>query len=204
MYEKVVIPSEDKIEIVGRPRPSPDIDKTKFLAYKTNGNLVPEMPLAGEGFRIHTTGLTHDERGYPAVNAEAQSKLIPRLMKKITMNAKDIYMYEEKQMEDAEFVILSYGSTARIAEWTMMKAREKGMKAGFFRLITAWPFPEERVRQIAEKVKGIVTVEINMGQMFYEVERVVGGRCKVTLAANAGGRVHEPEEIIAKVEEILK
>ncbi|MFC2084065.1 2-oxoacid:acceptor oxidoreductase subunit alpha [Bacteroidota bacterium] len=203
MYERVEIPKAEEIKLVERPRPKND--KKKYLPFATtNSDLVPPMALAGEGYKIHITGLTHDERGYPSVNAETQHRMIPRLINKIKHNADKICKWEEQNTEDCEVLILSFGSTARIAEWSMITARQEKIKAGFFRLITAWPFPEKRIRELAEKVKGIVVAEINLGQMVYEVERVAGGRCKVLLSPNAGGRVHEPEEILTLVEEILK
>ncbi len=203
MYERVEIPEADKIELINRPRPKGD--QKNHLPYEIrNGTGIPEMGLAGEGYKLHTTGLTHDERGYPAVNSETQHIMVPRLVNKIKDNADKICKFEEKNIDDAEVVILSYGCTSRIAEWAVHMAREKGIKAGFFRLIVAWPFPEKRIREIAKKAKGIVVAEINMGQMVYEVERVVSGKCKVALSPNPGGRVHEPEEILQIVEEILK
>jgi 2-oxoglutarate ferredoxin oxidoreductase subunit alpha len=203
MYERVEIPEADKIELINRPRPKGD--QKNHLPYEIrNGTGIPEMGLAGEGYKLHTTGLTHDERGYPAVNSETQHIMVPRLVNKIKDNADKICKFEEKYIDDAEVVILSYGCTSRIVEWAVHMAREKGIKAGFFRLIVAWPFPEKRIREIAKKTKGIVVAEINMGQMVYEVERVVSGKCKVALSPNPGGRVHEPEEILQIVEEILK
>ena len=203
MFEKVIIPSAEEIKLDTRPRPKPGT-KEYFPYSLNNGDMVPPMGFAGEGYKIHTTGLTHDERGYPAVNAEYQHKMIPRLINKIKKNVDKIYLYKEHNIEGADVVLLSYGCSARIAEYTMHIARQKGLKVGCFRLITAWPFPEERVREIAQSVKGIVVVEINMGQMVYEVERVVGNRCKVAFAPNPGGRVHEPEEILPYIQEFLK
>ncbi|MBU0509073.1 2-oxoacid:acceptor oxidoreductase subunit alpha [bacterium] len=203
MYEKVIVPLEEDIELVTRPRPKPGANG--YLPYAIDEeSYIPPMGLAGEGFRLHVTGLTHDERGYPAVNAETQGIMVPRLVEKIKRNAPKIYMYEEDRMDDAEVVVLSFGCASRIAKWATFQLRERGRKVGFFRLITAWPFPEPRVRQIAEQVKGIVVVETNLGQMVREVERVVAGRCQVKLAPNAGGRVHETEEVTSLVEEILR
>ncbi len=203
MYERVVIPPPGEIRLETRPRPRKGTKK--HLPYKSDGNgQIPEMALAGEGFKIHVTGLTHDERGYPAVDAETQGRMVPRLVDKVRLNAEKIYSYEERNTKGADLVIFSYGITSRIAEWAMHLARKKGLKVSTFRLITAWPFPEERISELAKKVKGIVVVEINLGQMVYEVERVAHGRCKVVLSPCAGGRVHEPEEILAAVGEILK
>jgi len=203
MYEKVVIPEPEKIKLIERPRPKPGTKN--HLPYKLpEGSLIPPMGMAGEGYKLHVTGLTHDERGYPAVNAEAHQPLVQRLVDKIRLNAADIWEFEEKQTEDAELLILSYGVSSRISEYAMLLARKEGMKVGFLRLITAWPFPEDRVRELAEQVKSIVVVEINLGQMVYEVERIAGGRCNVRLSPNAGGRVHYPEEILAVVKEMYK
>lgn len=203
MFERVIIPNPSEIKIVNRPRTNgTGEDHQPFKTDKNN--LVPAMAFAGEGHKLHVTGLTHDEKGYPSVNPETQQRMIPRLIEKIRSNRHDIYMFDEQQTEDAEVLILSFGSASRVAEWVMHLSRQNNIKAGFFRLITAWPFPEERVRELAGKVKGIVVVEINLGQMVYEVERVVADRCKVKLVPNAGGRVHEVGEIYSVVEEIIK
>jgi len=203
MFERVVIPDEKDVKLISRPRPKPGTKK--YLPYDTgnNGTIAP-MGFAGEGYKIHVTGLTHDKRGYPAVDAETQHEVIPKLINKIKDNADDIVIYKEENLKDAEVVILSYGGTSRIAEFAMHEARSMGIKAGFLRLITAWPFPEKKVKEIAAKVKAIVVVEVNLGQMVLEVERVVSGKCKVALCPNPGGRVHYPEEILNMVKETLK
>jgi 2-oxoglutarate ferredoxin oxidoreductase subunit alpha len=205
MFEKVIIPESDKITVIDRPRPKEGIDKKEYLPFgRNNGDLIAPMAFAGEGFKLHTTGLTHDERGYPAVNPETQAEMVPRLLDKINLNAEDIFKYEEKQLDDAELMLLSFGSSSRIAEFSMQLSREEGLKVGFFRLITAWPFPEKRVRELAKKVKNMLVIEINLGQMVYEVERVVCGKCGVHNIPNAGGRMHETDEIMTKIREILK
>jgi len=201
MYEKVVIPDPEEIKLSNRPRPAPGTKDYKPYALP-EGSLIPPMGLAGEGYKLHVTGLTHDERGYPAVNPEAHQPLVQRLVDKIRLNATEIQEWEEKETGDAELLILSYGVSSRIAEYTMQLARKEGLKVGFLRLIVAWPFPEERVRELAGQVKTIIVPEINLGQMVLEVERVAGGRCDVKLIPNAGGRVHTPEEIFAIVKEM--
>ncbi len=203
MFERVVIPSPEKINIIDREKTNGTGELHEPFR-TTDDNLVPPMGFAGEGHKLHVTGLTHDEKGYPSVNPETQNRMIPRLLDKIRKNRNDIYMYDEQNTEDAEVLIFSYGSAARVAEWVMHVARKNNIKAGLFRLITAWPFPEERIRELSKKVKAIVVVEINLGQMVYEVERIAAERCKVKLVPNAGGRVHEVEEIYSVVEEILK
>ena len=162
------------------------------------------MTKAGDGHRIHVTGLTHDERGYPAMSVPAQEKLMKRLIAKIDGNADQICRFEEKQTEGAEVVVVSYGITSRVAERAAELARAKGVKVGMLRLITAWPFPEKRVRELAGKVKAFVVPEINYGQMSLEVERVSGGKCKTRLVPHAGGTVHDPRVIADAIMEVLR
>ena len=194
MLEKVVIPSADKLDIVERKYTQ--LPPDKYLPYSTlNGDLVPEMVKAGDGYKFHITAITHDERGYPAATVEQQQKLVTRLVNKIRLNAEHIVKFEEKNTEGADVVIVSYGITSRVASAAVEMARKKGMKVGELRLIVVWPFPEKRIRELAKKVKAFVVPELNMGKIYYEVERCAQGNAKVRLVPHAGGTVHEPEEI---------
>jgi 2-oxoglutarate ferredoxin oxidoreductase subunit alpha len=162
------------------------------------------MAHAGEGYRFHITGLTHDERGYPAMNPEAQDKLVRRLINKI-LNAVDrITLMEEEDLDGADVAVVSYGITFRVAQRAIEMAREKGLKVGKLRLITVWPFPEKRVREIAGQVKALVVPELNMGQIAREVERVAGGAARTICVPHAGGSVHQPEQILEAIEEAVK
>ena len=104
-------------------------------------------------------------------------------------------------MEDAEIVVVSYGITSRIAIRAVQVAREQGLKVGILRLITVWPFPEKKIRELAGRVKAIVVPEINYGQIVLEVERAAGGKCKSHRVPSCGGAVHDPEEILAAIKE---
>jgi len=202
MTEKVVIPKADEIDVVNRKlsKLSPD----KYLPYKPNENLVPDMIVAGEGYRIHTTGLTHDEKGYPAMTAEAQDKLVNRLVDKINKNVNDIIEIEEEQVEDADVIVMAYGITSRVTVPAIEKARKNGLKVGYIKMITVWPFPEKRVKQLAKKAKAFVMPEINLGQVVLELERAVAGQAKVFHAPHAGGTVHDPENIYKVIQEAAK
>jgi 2-oxoglutarate ferredoxin oxidoreductase subunit alpha len=162
------------------------------------------MVTAGEGYRLHVTGLTHDERGYPAVSAQVQQATVPRLIEKIRRNADKIIRYEEIDTADADVVVLCYGITSRVALMATELARAQGLKVGFLRLIVAWPFPEQRIRDLAGQVRGFVVPEINLGQMVYEVERCCAGKAKTVLVPHAGGAVHDPEDIVKGIEEALQ
>jgi len=199
MSEKVVIPrlAPDQLSYRRRPNVAPE----EYLPYKADGDLVPPMAIAGEGYRFHVTGLTHDEKGYPAMTAEAQDKLVRRLVDKIRLNKKDIIKYEEIAVEDAEIVVCAYGITARIARLAVEQARENGIRAGLLRFITVWPFPEERIGELARQVNALLVPELNYGQIVYEVERCAAGKAKTTLLPHMGGSVHHPETILRAIEE---
>ena len=159
------------------------------------------MAVAGEGYRFHVTGLTHDDRGYPVMTAEAQDKLIRRLVDKIRLNTKDIVKYEELKVDDAEVVVVSYGITARIARYAVQKAREEGIKAGLLRLITVWPFLDERIRELASSAKAFIVPEINYGQIVREVERCAAGKVHIRSLPHMGGAVPLPDMILEAIRE---
>ena len=99
---------------------------------------------------------------------------------------------------------MAYGITSRVTVPAINKAREKGLKVGYIKMITVWPFPEKRIKQLAKKVKAFVMPEINLGQGVLELERVVAGQAKVLLAPHAGGTVHDPEQIYKVIQEAAK
>jgi len=160
------------------------------------------MVAAGDGYRIHTTGLTHDERGYPAMSAEAHDVLVRRLCNKILTNIDDIAILEEHHLDDADVVVVSYGISARISYRAVELAREKGIKCGMLRLVTVWPFPEQRIRELAANINAFVVPEINLGQVVLEVERCAGGKADTHLISNPGGHVIQPHEILEVVESV--
>lgn len=198
MTEKVIIP--DKVETVSRKKPRRTGEK--FQPFKADKSLVPPMANAGDGFHIHVTGLTHDERGYPVITGEAQEKLVRRLVDKIRKNSDDIIEYQEIGVENADVVIVAYGITARVASRAIELAKEEGMNAGMFRLVAVWPFPEGRIRKLASQIKGFVVPEINYGQICYEVERCACGQCETVPVSRMGGDIHTPEEILEKMREV--
>ncbi|MFQ6099608.1 MAG: 2-oxoacid:acceptor oxidoreductase subunit alpha [Anaerolineae bacterium] len=196
MTEKVTIPPLEEIEIV--PRHKPAVPPEEYLPYRVEpGELVPPMAVAGEGYRFHTTGLTHDERGYPATaDDSAQWPLIRRLIDKIESNKDNITMLEENDLDDAEVAVVSYGIAARTAIWPIQMAREEGMRVGLLRLVTVWPFPDEQIRDLAGRVNGIVVPEINMGQIVREVQRCAAGQTEVISVPHPGGGIHDPQKVL--------
>jgi 2-oxoglutarate ferredoxin oxidoreductase subunit alpha len=202
MTEKVVIPSAEKIDIF--PRRYTSLPPSEYLPYKPGPDGIPEMVKAGDGYHFHITGLTHDDQGYPAMNWRAQEKLVRRLVYKIRDNSEQIVRCEERGIEDAEIVIVAYGITSRVALRAEQMARAEGIRVGLLRPIVVWPFPERRIRELAEKVKAFVVVEMNYGQMVYEVERLAAGKARTELIGHGGGTVHEPEEILKVIREVAR
>ncbi len=195
MTEKLRIPDKSEIPLMERKRPRLP-PGNGFLPYEPDpDDLVPPFPPVGEGYFFHITGLTHDERGYPVITHTAQEALVERLVQKIRKNAPQIIEYEEYQVEDAEVLVVSYGVSARCALSGVKKAREEGIKAGYLRLITLWPFPEQRIYQLARQVKGFVVAEINAGQMIREVERSARKDMPFVLVKKLGGAIITPEQV---------
>jgi 2-oxoglutarate/2-oxoacid ferredoxin oxidoreductase subunit alpha len=179
------------------------VPKDRYWPYVADDDLVPPMAIAGEGYRFHTTGLTHDDRGYPIMTVETQDKLIRRLVDKIRVNRKDIIQLGEFQIADADIIVCSYGISARISRLAIDQARQEGIKAGIVQLLTVWPFAEERIRELAKKVRAFVVPELNMGQIVLEVERCAGGVRTISVP-HPGGTVHQPEVILQAIREAAK
>jgi 2-oxoglutarate ferredoxin oxidoreductase subunit alpha len=193
MTEKVIIPEADKIEVV--PRKLTDKKPGEFWPYEVNGKDIPEFARAGDGYRFHTTGLTHDKRGYPVMSAACQEVCVSRLVNKIKNNADKIVRFDEENLDGADVVVVSYGITSRVARMGIDLAKKKGIKIGVMRLVVVWPFPEKKVRELAGKIKAFVVPEINYGQMVLEVERCAGGKCATVSVPHGGGGVHNPQDI---------
>jgi 2-oxoglutarate/2-oxoacid ferredoxin oxidoreductase subunit alpha len=201
MREKITIP--EKVDMVARKMPSEDPEN--FLPYKADSKGSPDMPPFGDGYQLHITGLTHDERGYPdASSPQDHSKLVNRLCDKILKNREDIVRVREEFCEDAEIILISYGGPARSVATAVKKARNEGIKAGFMKIDTPWPFPEKQIQKAAETADRLLVIEMNLGQMFYEVQRVAAGKADVHLFPKIGGEVHKPSEILLKIEESIK
>ncbi|MBN1608391.1 MAG: 2-oxoacid:acceptor oxidoreductase subunit alpha [Polyangiaceae bacterium] len=203
MTERVVIPEASELRVLDRKwtQKKPG----EYLPFATTeDDLVPEMVKAGEGHRIHVTGLTHDERGYPAMNPEAQDRLVKRLADKIRRNKDKIVDVREDGVLGADIVVVSYGITSRVAISSVAAAREKGLKVGHLRLVITWPFPAKRIRELVGTVRAFVVPELNLGQMVLEVERAVAGRAAVVSVPHAGGTVHEPEVILASIVDVAR
>lgn len=194
LSERVIIPDARAIKRISRTRATGR--KDRFKPFEPGPNGVAPMAVAGDGYNIHVTGLTHDEKGYPDMSVEGHKVMMDRLIGKVRNNLDDIILTEDYRVDDAEIVIISYGVSSRTSMAVVDEAREQGIKVGLIRLITVWPFPEDRIRKLAERVKGFVTVEINLGQIHLEVERCAVGKAPAFLVGHHGGTIIPPERVI--------
>lgn len=200
MREKVVLPEEDEIEIWDRKKPKKDPED--FNPYEETEDHIPPMPDYGTGYRYHTTGLFHDKTGFPRGTNEDAKKLMDRLMAKIEENMDIISLYEEDIREDDDVIVLAYGSTMRSAINAVSKARENGINAGWIKLQTLWPFPEEYIKEISKKAKTIIVPELNRGQLIKEVKEHVFGNAEVYGINKYDGTLIKPNEILNKIKEV--
>ena len=202
MLGKVKIPAADEIDIAERvytERAPGD-----YQPYAVYDGDQPEMVRTGLGHRIHSTGLTHDERGYPAMNAAAQDPLVRRLRSKVLDHVEEISIYDEDGIEGSDVTVVSYGITGRVAAYAVELAREKGLKVGLLRLVTLWPFNDRLIRDVADKTGALVVAEMNLGQLVHEVERATRCKVPVHLMGHAGGAIIEPEALVEKIEEVAR
>jgi 2-oxoglutarate ferredoxin oxidoreductase subunit alpha len=196
MSERVIIPAADDVPVIRPKGPKEPPGDKPFLSFAPDDDMVPPIAHAGQGYKVHMTGLTHDERGYPALDPETHDQLINRLVDKIRLNADDIILFEEIDVEDADTIVIAFGCTARSARHAVNEARVEGLKCGLLRMITVWPFPETRIRELIQqgKVKRFIVPEVNLGQLRREVERLT--QLPVICLNHAGGRMPTPEDIL--------
>ena len=202
LWERVVIPQPEEIKIVERKKPS--VPPEEYLPFKPDEDLVPPMACFGEGYQVHVTGLTHDERGYPkTVDPKIQHELVWRLREKIMKNSGKIIRTHEFILEDAKVAVIAYGIPSRASMNAVKMARKAGIKAGLLRLTTVWPFPEKQVEELSNRVKALVVPEMNLGQVVREVERAAK-ETPVHFLPKIGGELHSPSEILEVVRRAAK
>ena len=198
MREKITV--EDDIEIIPRKRPEKSDD---YLPFENIENGTTPMPAFGDGFNIHVTGLTHDERGYPDTNnPETHDKLVQRICDKVLNNRDKICSVKSENCEDADVIIVSYGAPVRSVVEAVNRARANNQKVGYVKIDTPWPFPDEQLREITKNASDVIVVEMNLGQMYYEVDRALKRDANVHLMGVIGGLLPTPDEILDVINRI--
>lgn len=203
MREKIELP-DNYDDIPQAERKQPECTPEDYLAYGCDeSSKVPAMAPFGSGYRWHVTGLIHDETGFPKGTGAATKTAQDRLRTKLEDNLDDIVQVENYKMEDAEFAVVAFGGAARTAYEAVDMARAEGLKVGFVRPITIWPFAEKQMQELASKVKGILVHELNCGQYVLEVERAVVGKVPVSLYAKYDNESATPAQLLAEIKKAM-
>ncbi|HOO33097.1 MAG TPA: 2-oxoacid:acceptor oxidoreductase subunit alpha [Thermotogota bacterium] len=201
MRESFEIPGIDPKYIV--PRLSDDDFEDEEIYHPFENVNDTTTPLVSMGkTRFHVSGLVHDETGFPMGNSMMAEKLLRQLDKKIRMHRDEICMYEEYMTEDAEILLVAYGTAARAAKRAVKLARVDGMKIGLFRPITIWPFPNARLAKLMNQVDAVMVTELNLGQIFQEVSRLNKGKKLMRLLSRVDGSLIPPEQILEGINEM--
>jgi len=195
--EKIILPPAEEIKVVDRLQPA--VPPDWYIPYEDTASGVPAMGIFGDGYRYHVTGLIHDVRGFPTERPDEIVPFMSRLFRKINQHFADIMMVEEVLAEDAEVLVIAYGSVARSARRAVQEARDRGVKAGLLKLVTLWPFPRPLVEPYLRKVRAVLVPEMNMGQMSREVKRVNQGATRLETLNRIDGGLITPGEIVERL-----
>jgi 2-oxoglutarate ferredoxin oxidoreductase subunit alpha len=170
-----------------------------YIPYEDTSSGVPAMGIFGDGYRYHVTGLIHDIRGFPTARTDEVEPFMRRLFRKINQSFHDIQMVHRFMTEDAELIVIAYGSVARSARRAVLDAREKGVKAGLLHLVTLYPFPRRDVVATIRDARVVLVPEMNMGQISREVKRVNEGMSRVATLNRIDGCMITPQEIYERL-----
>jgi len=201
MREIITIPEPGDFEVFDRVKPTcPPED---FEPFEMTPNLVSPMPAYSEGYRYVVTGLTHDPRGFTTNKPVEIAPKLEKLKYKIENYTDEIVKLRAEMMDDAEVVLISYGSVSRAALQAADIARKAGFKVGALQLYTVWPFPEKQVAELCSQCKSVIVGELNMGQLVREVERILPPDVTVHSLQRYDGEILTPMQILEKLEEVL-
>jgi len=195
MREPVIIPEAGAIPLVERLRTSvkEGVDYHPYLP-REDGRLP--MSDFGGVHRYNVTGLFHDMWGFPSTEPRVVHGLLRHLVDKLENRTNQIARYKEYYLEDAEHLLISYGSAARSARHVVENRRMRGERLGLLELQTLWPFPEDIIREKCVHAKSVIVVELNMGQILSSVKMAVDEPQKVFLANRIDGVFITPEDIL--------
>jgi len=201
MHGKADIPSAEDVEAGIIPRKRFDGDPKDYFPYGVEHDEPAVLNPMFEGYRYHFTGLHHDKNGFPTEEIETCRKLIQRLEDKVALHEDEIESYEEFMMDDADIMIIAYGSVSLAAKEAIRHLRAEGIKAGLFRPITIWPSPAKKIKEYTDKIEKVLVTELNIGQFHSEVQRAAA-RLDIEGLFKVNGRPLSPYEIVSKVKEL--
>ena len=201
MHGKAMIPTAEEVKAGIKPRKTFDGPAEEYHPYECGPTDPAVLNPMFKGYRYHYTGLHHDKDGFPTEEIETCRKLIQRLEDKVEAHKDEVESYEEFMMDDAELMIVAYGSVSLAAKEAIRHLRKDGIKAGLFRPITIWPSPAEKMKEHADKIEKVLVVELNIGQFHGEVQRATA-RLDIEGLFKVNGRPISPYEIVNKVKEL--
>jgi 2-oxoglutarate ferredoxin oxidoreductase subunit alpha len=202
MHGKAMIPTKEAVEAGIKPRKTFDGAPEDYKPYGVAQDEPAVLNPMFKGYRYHFTGLHHDELGFPTEEIETCRKLIDRLFRKVDEHRDEIELNEEYMLDDADILLIGYGSASLAIKEAINRLREEGIKAGMFRPITLWPSPEERLYELGQKFDKVLSVELNQGQYLEEIQRAMG-RKDIEKLTKTNGRPFSPQDIIDKVKEVF-
>jgi len=207
MHGKAELPTVEAVKAGIVPRKTFDGPADEYHPYECESTEPAVLNPMFEGYRYHYTGLHHDKDGFPTEEIETCRKLIQRLEDKVMAHQDEIELNEEFMCDDltgeeGEVLIIAYGSVSLAAKEAIRALRADGVKAGLFRPITIWPSPAKRIKELTDKIKNVLCVELNIRQYTEEVERA-SSRLDIEGLYKVNGRAISPHEIVSKVKEVF-
>ena len=203
MREQIVVPRQEEIVLERRKIPefgTGPLDRQDFL----DVNVAP-MPVFGRGLRSHVTELCHDAHGMRNLSdPDVMHRYVMNPIEKIMRHRDDIVQVRA-DYSGADIVLVTYGTVSRSAMAAAQLARDRNLKVGTLRMLTCWPFPDREIREMAEKAKYVLVLENNNGQLYPYIKAEAGHACQVDfLGPQTLGQIHDPEYIVAHIEEMIQ
>jgi len=202
MHGKAMIPTPEAVKADIKPRKTFDGPPEEYQPYGVAQDEPAVLNPMFKGYRYHFTGLHHDALGFPTEEIETCRKLIDRLFRKVDEHKDEIESNEEYLLDDAEILLIGYGSASLAIKEAINRLRDEGVKVGMFRPITIWPSPEKRLEELGKKFDKVLVVELNQGQYYEEIQRCMG-RKDIEKLTKTNGRPFSPQDIIDKVKEVF-
>lgn len=198
MHGKAMIPTKEQTQSEIKLRKQFEGDPKEYFPYGVAQDEPAILNTMFKGYRYHFTGLHHDKHGFPTEEINTCKLLIERLFNKVEKHEDELESYEEYMLEDAQILIIAYGSVSLAVKEAIRHLRKENIKVGLFRPITLWPSPADKIKEYTQKIDKVLCIELNMGQYFHEIQRV-SSRLDIEGLFKVNGRPISPDEIIEKV-----
>ncbi len=204
MIGKAVLPDIEEVKANTVKRRVYKGDPSTYEPYNVPADEPAILNPFFKGYRYHITGLHHGPTGFPTEDAKLSQELIDRLFNKILAHKDEIESFEEYMLDDADIMVIAYGSVSLAVKEAIKSLRKEGIKVGLFRPITLWPSPEEKIYELCNKFDKILVAEMNKGQYFKEIQRASARKADTfETLFKVNGRAISPAEFKAKIKEMI-